>query len=60
VRYLTRWPFLIGAVVSFAAAVDLLNDNPTGRESAAAALLVAGSVMLGAFIVLMDRSEPGD
>jgi hypothetical protein len=57
VRYLTRWPLLLGGLLSFVAAVDLLNDSETGRESAAAALLVVGSVLLGAFIVLMARHE---
>jgi hypothetical protein len=55
VRQLGRWPFLAGAALSFAAAVDLLNDSTEGREVAASALLVGGSVMLGAFIVMMDR-----
>lgn len=52
-RWLVRWPFLAGAVLSFVGAVVLLTDTEDGREVAAAALLVAGSVMLGAFVVLM-------
>jgi len=56
-RYLTRWPFLIGAVLAYVGAVLLLTENDQGREVAAAALLVAGSVMLGAFVVLMAGRE---
>jgi drug/metabolite transporter (DMT)-like permease len=56
-RWLGRWPFLAGAVLAFAGAVLLLTESQDGREVGAAALLVAGSVMLGAFVVLMARSE---
>jgi hypothetical protein len=57
VRALGRWPFLAATALSFLGAVELLKHSDDGREVGAAALLVAGSVMLGAFIVLMDRRE---
>ena len=50
-RALRRWPFLLGAAMSFGIAVSLLDDSSEGREAAAAALLVAGSILLGAFVV---------
>ena len=56
-RYLGRWPFLLGAALCFVAAVELLRNQPEGREAASAALLVAGAVLLGAFIVLNTRGD---
>jgi uncharacterized membrane protein len=55
VRWLVRWPFLAGAVLAYIGAVILLTENEQGREVAAAALLISGSIMLGAFIVLMAQ-----
>lgn len=56
-RYLSRWPFLAAAVLAFVAAIYLLTETDEGRESGAIGLLVAGSIMLGAFIVLMVARE---
>lgn len=47
-----RWPLLLGAVVCLAVAVTLFTQVQTaeGRVLAAFALVVLGSVLLGAFV----------
>lgn len=58
-RYLQRWPLLLAAALSFGSAVTLLDDSDSGREAAAAALLVAGSILLGAFLVHREHDDEG-